>query len=313
MADHSDHDIPDDGGVHVHVHSPKFYGGILSALLFLTCLTVASSYVDIDGLVALGRPVEGVGAWNLGVAILIATTKASLVVLFFMHLKEDKRFNALVFVGAILFAGVFFALTLGDTATRGLTGDRYNGVTIDPDTGLRAPGGVPGPIVGEVLEEGLAVAPPDGAALFTAICGACHTIGGGVLVGPDLAGVTSRRTEAWLLSFISSSQTMIASGDETAVALFEQFNRTPMPDVAYSEAQIRAVLAHIETVGGSATAAPGGEAVEDIVDAILGDDTEEPVDEPPADTFIEDILNDGEEPVVVEELAPPEPTPDPVR
>lgn len=160
MADHSEH-AAKDGYVHVHVHPWKFYAGILGALMFLTVVTVAASYVDIDGFLALGGEVEGVGMWNLIVAILIATMKASLVVLFFMHLKDDSRFNALVFVGSLLFVGVFFAYTMNDTGTRGATGDRYNGVHIDPDTGERAPGGIPAPIPGQVLEPGMAA--PEGA------------------------------------------------------------------------------------------------------------------------------------------------------
>jgi cytochrome c oxidase subunit 4 len=130
-----------EGDVHVHVHSWKMYLGILLALLFLTIVTVAASYLDIDGLLALGGEVQGVGAWNLTVAVLIATVKATLVVLFFMHLKDDARFNGLIFVGALLFIGVFFAYTMNDTAVRG-TMDRYNGVHVDPDNGESAPGGI---------------------------------------------------------------------------------------------------------------------------------------------------------------------------
>lgn len=144
----------DDGAVHVHIHDWKFYFGILVALMVLTVVTVAVSYVDIDAMIALGAPTTGLGAWNLAVAILIAAMKASLVVLFFMHLKDDKRFNALIFIGAVLFIGVFFAYTLNDTAVRG-TMDRYNGVHVDPDTGERAPGGIDRAIHGQRLEEGL--------------------------------------------------------------------------------------------------------------------------------------------------------------
>ena len=104
MADDT-HDHADDGGVHVHVHPTKMYAGILGALLVLTVATVGVSYVDVDGLLALGRPVEGVGAWNLAIALLIATMKASLVLVFFMHLKDDKRFHALLFVRSACRAG----------------------------------------------------------------------------------------------------------------------------------------------------------------------------------------------------------------
>ncbi len=157
MADHGQHSH-DDGAVHVHVHSTKFYAGVLLALLCFTVITVLVSYVDVDAFVALGQPVRGVGAWNLTIAIVIATMKASLVVLFFMHLKDDSRFNGLVFVGSLLFVGVFFAYTRNDTAVRG-TMDRYNGVRINPDTGERAPGGIPGPIHGEALDEGPGTGP----------------------------------------------------------------------------------------------------------------------------------------------------------
>jgi len=153
MAEHTEH--TDDGSVHVHIHDWKLYAGILGALLFLTVITVAVSYVDIDGLLANEREVEGVGAYNLGVAILIAVMKASLVVTFFMHLKDDKRFNALFFLGSILFVGVFFAYTMNDTHFRGRVGDPYNGVHVNPDTGERAPGGIAGPIHGQRLEAGL--------------------------------------------------------------------------------------------------------------------------------------------------------------
>ena len=145
----------DDGQVHVHVHSWKLYLGILLALLFFTFLTVISSEWDIDAFLAFGGEVHGVGAWNLALAILIATAKASLVVAFFMHLKDDKRFNALVFIGSVLFVGIFLAYTMNDTTTRGQAGDLYNGATIDPETGVRAPGGIDGPIPGEALEPGL--------------------------------------------------------------------------------------------------------------------------------------------------------------
>lgn len=94
-----------------------------------------------------------------------------------------------------------------------------------------------------------------GKEIFQQRCAACHSIGGGRLVGPDLAGVNDRRPEDWLLKFIKSSQALVKSGDKTAAALFEEFSKMPMPDQALSDEQIKKVLTHIKETGGSPTAA----------------------------------------------------------
>lgn len=102
-----------------------------------------------------------------------------------------------------------------------------------------------------------ASAQESGKQIFQQSCAACHSIGGGQLVGPDLAGVNDKRPEDWLLKFIKSSQTLVKSGDKTATVLFEQFNKIPMPDQALSDDQIKKVLAHIkETAGSRAAGAP---------------------------------------------------------
>lgn len=195
MADHGQHEHADDGAVRVHIHSWKLYAGVLGALLFLTVITVAVSYVDIDGFLALGRKVEGVGAWNLFVAVLVATIKAALVVTFFMHLKDDSRFNALIFIGSVLFIGVFFAYTMNDTSVRG-TMDRYNGVTIDPDRGTRAPGGIPAPIPGEVLEPGMQVAEPAGGGETSAAAAAPTEVGTDAPTAAPREGATAEQPAA---------------------------------------------------------------------------------------------------------------------
>ncbi|MBZ0089806.1 MAG: cytochrome c, partial [Thermoanaerobaculia bacterium] len=82
-----------------------------------------------------------------------------------------------------------------------------------------------------------------GEQLFKRTCFACHTVGGGRLVGPDLRGVGGRRSEEWLIAFVQNSQKVIQSGDPTAVALFEEYFRIPMPAQALSDDEVRAVLA----------------------------------------------------------------------
>jgi len=70
----------------------------------------------------------------------------------------------------------------------------------------------------------------DPAAVFVKKCTGCHTYGKGERVGPDLKGVTDRRPRAWLMSWIQSSQRMVAGGDPTAKMLFEKFKHERMPD-----------------------------------------------------------------------------------
>ena len=128
-ADHGHGHHADDGAVHAHVSSVPFYVGIFGTLVALTVLTVAVSYVHL-------------GALNLAVAIVIASIKASLVVMFFMHLRYDNKFHALIFVCSLMFIGVFFAYTINDTGHRGQV-DLENGTEFLPADGAQAPGGMP--------------------------------------------------------------------------------------------------------------------------------------------------------------------------
>ncbi len=91
---------------------------------------------------------------------------------------------------------------------------------------------------------------------FKASCNACHSIGKGKIVGPDLINVNKRRTEKWLISFIRSSQTVVKSGDPIAVKLFNDHNKIPMPDQKLTDAQIKDVLAYIKSKSAPANPAP---------------------------------------------------------
>ena len=90
---------------------------------------------------------------------------------------------------------------------------------------------------------------------FKATCNACHSIGKGKIVGPDLLNVNKRRTEKWLISFIRSSQTVVKSGDPVAVKLFNDHNKIPMPDQKLTDVQIKDVLAYIKSKSAPATPA----------------------------------------------------------
>ena len=85
-----------------------------------------------------------------------------------------------------------------------------------------------------------------GKALFDGKCAACHTIGGGKKVGPDLKGVASHRPHDWIISFITAPDQVIASGDATAAQLVKEYGM-PMPNVGVSKADAEAILAYISS------------------------------------------------------------------
>jgi caa(3)-type oxidase subunit IV len=88
-----------------HVLPPGVYYATLGALLVLTVVTVGAAQFDF-------------GAANIWIAMAIAGTKATVVAMFFMHLKYSNRFNSIVFASGILFLAIFLAFTMVDTETR---------------------------------------------------------------------------------------------------------------------------------------------------------------------------------------------------
>jgi cytochrome c oxidase subunit 4 len=88
------------------IMSSKFYYTIWIALLCLTIITAAVSFVDL-------------GPFNTIVALVIATFKALLVVLFFMHVKyTSEKLTKIVIVSAIFWLFLLLALSMADYATR---------------------------------------------------------------------------------------------------------------------------------------------------------------------------------------------------
>lgn len=98
----------------------------------------------------------------------------------------------------------------------------------------------------------------DGEKIFKGICSACHTIGKGKLVGPDLLGVNTRRPNKWLLTFIKSPQTVMKNGDPIAIKLFNDHNKIQMPDQNLTEVQIKNVLAFIKSKSAPVATAKSG-------------------------------------------------------
>jgi cytochrome c2 len=101
---------------------------------------------------------------------------------------------------------------------------------------------------------GSSVVEADPSTTFSRKCTACHTYGRGVLVGPDLKGVTERHTRPWLTAWISSSETVIRSGDPAAVALFGKFKSQRMPDQSMTPAELSALIDYLAAGGPEADA-----------------------------------------------------------
>jgi cytochrome c oxidase subunit 4 len=99
-TDGHDHDEP-------HITPLPIYLGVWGALVVLTAFTVIVSRFDF-------------GSANTIVAMIVATIKATLVALFFMHLLYDNKLNLVILMASFLFVAVFFTPTLIDLATRGM-------------------------------------------------------------------------------------------------------------------------------------------------------------------------------------------------
>ncbi len=129
MGHHSDHKFhimkTEDHSTELgHIVPFKVYVGVLLSLLVLTVLTVVVSRFDF-------------GSWNIVVAMLVASVKATLVICFFMHLKFENKFT----IGYAAFPIVLLALLMGgvfiDNPFRsGINGvsaiDSYSGGRFDP-------------------------------------------------------------------------------------------------------------------------------------------------------------------------------------
>jgi cytochrome c oxidase subunit 4 len=88
-----------------HVTSQGTYFAIFAALMVLTALTVWVAFQDF-------------GAMNVPIAFAIATVKATIVILFFMHVIHSPKLTGVILIGSIVFLGILFVLTFSDYLTR---------------------------------------------------------------------------------------------------------------------------------------------------------------------------------------------------
>lgn len=84
-----------------------------------------------------------------------------------------------------------------------------------------------------------------GKALFASHCQTCHGLHSEV-IGPALNQVMARRSLPWLLSFIRSSQKLIASGDTAAINIHQKYLKVDMPDQPLPDTQILEILQYIQ-------------------------------------------------------------------
>lgn len=88
-----------------HLSSYATLALVLVVLLVLTGITVAVSYVDL-------------GRFNVPLTLAIASTKVSLVLLYFMHLRYEGRAIRVSFIGTICFLAIMIGFTFWDVAFR---------------------------------------------------------------------------------------------------------------------------------------------------------------------------------------------------
>ena len=88
-----------------HVSPLKLYFAVFAALMVLTTVTVLVAYVNL-------------GPWNKIVALGIASFKATLVVLYFMHVKYASRMTKLIVVSGFFFLMILLTLTMADYGSR---------------------------------------------------------------------------------------------------------------------------------------------------------------------------------------------------
>ena len=91
---------------------------------------------------------------------------------------------------------------------------------------------------------------------FGTHCAACHTVGNGDKIGPDLLGVTNVREHAWLVKFIQTPDKMVQDGDPIATALFKKYKEVRMPNLRLAPDDVEALLKFLADQTKAAAASP---------------------------------------------------------
>lgn len=139
----------------------------------------------------------------------------------FSPFKEKSRTPARTFCLSLI--ALFFSLTVafGQEDGGGASGGADDGIPSDP----------------AVISAG--------ETLFKQNCTVCHAVNDRV-VGPALRDIHVRRPLPWIISFVRNSQKVIQSGDEYAVKLYEEYNKTQMTSFDFSDDEITSVVAYLK-------------------------------------------------------------------
>jgi nitrite reductase (NO-forming) len=87
---------------------------------------------------------------------------------------------------------------------------------------------------------------------FESKCLACHSVGEGRKLGPDIAGVTKKRSDTWLARWLKAPEKMLES-DPYAKALLKEYNNLPMPNQNLSDAEIRQYIKYFHWIDAQPT------------------------------------------------------------
>ena len=124
---------------HEHIVSPVIYIVVLIALMVLLALTLVAAFVDLDRIMG-GAHHQGTVYYNMGVAILIAIFKATLIIMFFMHVKYNPKVTWAFALAGFVWLGILITLSMSDYMTRNYPpgAPKSNPMTPSPDI-LRPP------------------------------------------------------------------------------------------------------------------------------------------------------------------------------
>ncbi len=95
--------------------------------------------------------------------------------------------------------------------------------------------------------DGSAIANFDrGRYLFARDCVACHTVGQGDKIGPDLLGVTSARDHQWLVRIIQAPEQLLKENDPIATALLKKYNSVRMPNLSVNDDELNLLISYLQ-------------------------------------------------------------------